>query len=212
MARKLRSDRLLFLATSARLRRRGDGLQRVGGDGAWNASSSRISSCSSRRHGRRWACLLLGLLMRVDYRNYRQPMVIWTAFGGVALALIAVLFSPEINGRRRWFGCRRHRRAAVGAGEDRRHLLHRGVARAAHGSHQRHRVRAGADRGDGRRARGIDPPQPDFGTAFSLLLTVAVMVFAAGSGWRYIVGRGAGSRAARRRHRLARAVPPAPRS
>src|SRR5260370_19472579 len=47
---------------------------------------------------------LMPLLMRVDYRHYRQPAVIWTALGMTAFALVGVLFGPRINGARRWFG------------------------------------------------------------------------------------------------------------
>src|SRR5262249_15653963 len=53
-----------------------------------------------------WTALgiaILGVIMRVDYRTYRQPIFIWTSLGIVALALIAVLFSPPVNNARRWF-------------------------------------------------------------------------------------------------------------
>ena len=47
---------------------------------------------------------LMPIVMRIDYRHYRQPVVIWTALGFATLALVAVLFGPRINGARRWFG------------------------------------------------------------------------------------------------------------
>src|SRR3954464_14264287 len=48
---------------------------------------------------------LMPVLMKIDYRRYRQPAVIWTALAMVGFALIAVLFfGPRINGARRWFG------------------------------------------------------------------------------------------------------------
>src|SRR3954469_6005120 len=53
-----------------------------------------------------WAAMgivVLAVVMRIDYHHYKQPMLIWTGLGGVALALIAVLFSPPINHARRWF-------------------------------------------------------------------------------------------------------------
>ena len=43
------------------------------------------------------------VMMRLDYRNYRQPVVIWSALGVAVVLLVAVLFSPPINGTRRWF-------------------------------------------------------------------------------------------------------------
>src|SRR5690606_20077119 len=38
----------------------------------------------------------------VDYRTYRQPVVIWTGLALVLVALIAVLFGRPINGATRW--------------------------------------------------------------------------------------------------------------
>ena len=42
--------------------------------------------------------------MRIDYRQFRKPGVLWAAVGVTTLALVAVLFSEPINGTRRWFG------------------------------------------------------------------------------------------------------------
>ena len=53
-----------------------------------------------------WATLglaLLAVVMRVDYRIYREPVFIWSCLGIVTLALVAVLFSPPVNNARRWF-------------------------------------------------------------------------------------------------------------
>ena len=53
-----------------------------------------------------WSVLglfLLGMMMRIDYRSYKQPVVIWSAVIVALITLIAVLFSPPINGPRRWF-------------------------------------------------------------------------------------------------------------
>ena len=53
-----------------------------------------------------WAALglaLLAVVMRVDYRIYREPVFIWSCLGVVTLALVAVLFSPPVNNARRWF-------------------------------------------------------------------------------------------------------------
>ena len=54
-----------------------------------------------------WAALglaLLGVVMRVDYRTYQQPALIWSALGVVGWRCVAVLFRAPINGTRRWFG------------------------------------------------------------------------------------------------------------
>ena len=47
---------------------------------------------------------LLGVVMRVDYRTWKQPALIWSALAMVGFALVAVLFMGQINGTRRWFG------------------------------------------------------------------------------------------------------------
>ena len=54
-----------------------------------------------------WAVLgmaVLSIVMRVDYRTYRNQQVIWTLVGIVGFMLLAVLFARPINGSRRWFG------------------------------------------------------------------------------------------------------------
>src|SRR5262245_48664939 len=54
-----------------------------------------------------WALIglaMLAVVMRIDYRTYREPVFIWTCLGIVALALIGVLFSAPVNNARRWFG------------------------------------------------------------------------------------------------------------
>ncbi len=132
--------------------------------------------------------LLLGGLMHVDYRYYRQPMVIWTALGIAGAALVLVLLGPPINGTRRWVGL-----AGIGIQpselakitvivftasflEKRLELVNdvrQGLAPIA--------LVAGA-------VAGLILLEPDFGTAATLLLTVSVMVFAAGLSWRFVVG------------------------
>src|SRR5687767_3477644 len=54
-----------------------------------------------------WTLLGLGVLwiaMHLDYRTYRNDTLIWTLLGIVALTLVGVLFFPPVNGTRRWFG------------------------------------------------------------------------------------------------------------
>ncbi len=104
MARKLKSDRLLFLATILLV-----GLSIVM---VYSASAP----MALERYGRAsrflftqgmWALLgiaLLYIVMRVDYRFYREPAFIWTGLGLVAFALVAVYFRAPVNGARRWFG------------------------------------------------------------------------------------------------------------
>jgi cell division protein FtsW len=131
---------------------------------------------------------MLYVVMRIDYRSYREPAFIWTSLALVAAALIAVYFRPPINGARRWLG--------VGGIGIQPSELAKLVAIFF--------IAANLER----RGRRIDElayavlpivvvvlglvalilPEPDFGTSMSLLLIAAVMVFAAGLNYRYIVG------------------------
>jgi cell division protein FtsW len=52
-----------------------------------------------------WVVLGLGLmfvLMRVDYRHYANPAVVWGLLGASAVLLAAALFFPARNGAHRW--------------------------------------------------------------------------------------------------------------
>src|SRR5471032_3214487 len=105
MARTLKSDKLLFLAT----------LLLVGTSIVMVYSASSFMAMTSHKFHipyyflfkqLAWAALglvVLGVSMRVDYRIYRQPALIWTALIIVFLALVAVLFTGKINGTSRWF-------------------------------------------------------------------------------------------------------------
>ena len=98
MARKLKSDQVLFLAT----------LLLVCVSIVMVYSASAVMAME-RYHQPylfvtkqlMWAVLgvvLMRLIMRLDYRTYRQPMFIWAGLGLVTLCLIAVLFSAPVNG------------------------------------------------------------------------------------------------------------------
>ena len=130
---------------------------------------------------------LLSLAMRVDYRSLKQPVVIWTALGVSVTALVVVFFGPPINGTRRWFGL-------GGIGVQPSELAKVAVIIF---------TAAVLDRRMGTRDQvtalapvgavtglvcGLIVLEPDFGTAFTVLLVVAVMVFAAGLHYRYLVG------------------------
>src|ERR1700732_3830924 len=146
MARKLKSDKVLFLATIL--------LVAVSIVMVYSASAV----VGLERFGKPYMFLLkqgmlavlgitlMAVVMRIDYRTYREPVFIWTCLAVVAVALIVVLFSPPVNHARvgRWGrGSHRravqpprgpcpamvrdcgHRRAAVRTGEARGDLLHR---------------------------------------------------------------------------------------
>src|SRR5712672_2885970 len=104
MARKLKSDKVLFLTT----------ILLVALSIVMVYSASAVVGLEKFgkpytfliRQGM-WAALGIGmmaLVMRIDYRTYREPVFIWTCLAVVAVALIVVLFSPPVNHARRWFG------------------------------------------------------------------------------------------------------------
>ena len=92
MARKLKSDKALFIATILLV-----GLSIVM---VYSASAP----LALQKYGRAsmflvrqamWALMGLSLLyivMRIDYRRYREPAFIWTCLAIVAFGLIAVFF------------------------------------------------------------------------------------------------------------------------
>jgi cell division protein FtsW len=138
-----------------------------------------------------WAALgiaVLGLVMRIDYRNYREPRFIWSGLAVVTLCLIGVLFSAPVNSARRWFsvgglGVQPSELAKLAAIffiaallERRMHRINEvGYALVPIGI-----VVAGLV--------GLILLEPDFGTSMSLALIAAVMVFAAGLNYTYIFG------------------------
>jgi cell division protein FtsW len=138
-----------------------------------------------------WAALglaMLGVLMNVDYRTYREPVFIWSCLGVVSLALVAVLFSAPVNNARRWFGM-----AGIGVQPSEFAKLTAIIFIAAILERRMHRI------DDVRYSLlpigivvtvlvGLILLEPDFGTSMSLILIAAVMVFAAGLNYRYIVG------------------------
>src|SRR5262249_59944244 len=103
MARKLKSDPVLFVATILLV-----GLSVVM---VYSASAVVMMEKFQRPYlfltkQAMWAALgvvLLGVVMRFDYHHYKQPAVIWVCLGCAAVALVAVLFLPPVDHARRWF-------------------------------------------------------------------------------------------------------------
>jgi cell division protein FtsW len=190
MARKLQSDKWLFLATLALI----------------CASVVMVYSASALVALERfqqpylfvtrqmmWAALgiaVLSIVMRVDYRTYRNDRLIWLLLGVVGFMLVAVLFSRPINGTRRWFGI-------GGFGMQPSELAKLAAIFFTALILERRRTRINelgfslvpiAIVVGG--LVGLILLQPDFGTAVSLLVVIGVMVFAAGISYRYLVGAG----------------------
>ena len=188
MARKLQFDKLLFLAT----------LLLVCAGVVMVYSSSAVMAMERfrqpylflTRQGM-WAALgigVLALVMRVDYRSYRNPAFLWVSLGVSAAALVLVLFGPPINGSRRWFGI-------GGFGVQPSELAKLVVIFfiAAVLERRMHRIDevsysllpVGLVLG---LLVALILVEPDYGTAMSLVGIAVAMVLAAGLGWRYLVG------------------------
>ena len=189
MARKLKSDKLLFIAT----------LALVCASLVMVYSSSAVIGMEQYQQRptfflfKQVTFALLGLalmpvLMKIDYRRYRQPAVIWTGLALVGFALVAVLFGPRINGARRWFGI-------AGIGVQPSEFAKIAVIFFVAAILERR-----MDRIDDIRYSllpvgvvlgcmvGLIMLQPDLGTALSIIVIVSAMVFAAGINYRYLLG------------------------
>jgi cell division protein FtsW len=188
MARKLKSDRVLFGATLLLVFA---GIVMVYSATAVMAMEKYHQPYLFLIKQVMWSALGLGLIaivMRVDYRTYRNPVVIWTALGLVGLGLVAVLFSRPINGTRRWFamagfGVQPSELAKIAVILFTAALLDRRMARI---NELRYSLLPIAVVTCG--VVLLVLLEPDFGTAVCILLVVGLMVFAAGLDWRYFAG------------------------
>jgi cell division protein FtsW len=190
MARKLKSDKLLFTSTVVLV----------------CASLVMVYSASAviglEQYGQRptmflWkqatfalvGLAMMPLLAKVDYHHYRQPSVIWTGLVLAGLALLAcVLFGPRINGARRWL-------PIPGMGVQPSEFAKIAVIFFVAAILERR-----MDRIDDLRFSlvpvalvlggvvGLIMLQPDLGTALSIIVIVSAMIFAAGISYRYIIG------------------------
>ena len=192
MARKLKSDKLLFLSTLLLV----------------CASVVMVYSASAMIAADRyqqpyfflfkqvtWAllgvCLLL-TMMRIDYRNLKKPIVIWMALGLSIAGLIAVFFGPTINGTRRWLGL-----GGIGVQPSEIAKVAIIIFVAAVLERRMNRINeisysilpiavlVGV-------ISGLILLQPDFGTAMTIIMIVGVIVFAAGIHYRYLLIAGVG--------------------
>src|SRR5690349_849875 len=102
MARRLKSDRLLFLATLLLV---SASIVMVYSASAVQALAKYQTSAMFLFKQGAWVVLgitLMSMVMRVDYHQYRRPALIWSFIGFTVLLLLVVLtFSPR-NGTSRW--------------------------------------------------------------------------------------------------------------
>ena len=187
MARKLKSDRVLFSATLLLV----------------CASIVMVYSASAVVALERfdqpyfflikqalWAVLglaVLAIAMRIDYRTYRNDAFVWGAIAFVVLMLVGVMFSAPVNGTRRWFnlgglGIQPSELAKIAAILFTALILERRMHRIDEVQYSLLPILIVAGG-----MFGLIVLEPDYGTAISLLLIVGMMVFAAGLNYRYLI-------------------------
>jgi cell division protein FtsW len=188
MARKLKSDKLLFLATLL--------LVCTSVVMVYSASAMLADAKYQQQYWflvkqATWTLLgmfLLVVALRIDYRHYREPVVIWTAVIVAGLGLIAVLGGTPVNGARRWLGLggagvQPSEAAKLAAIFFTAAVLERRMDRIAETKYALLPVVI---------LTGLFTTlivaEPDYGTAVSLLVIVGAMVFAAGLAYRHIAG------------------------
>ncbi len=188
MARKLKSDKLLFTAT----------LLLVCTSVVMVYSASAVVAMENHHDPHRylfkqgaWALvglLLVPLVMRVDYAHYRRPVVIWTTLAVVGLGLVAVLFLRPVNGASRWvgiwgLGVQPSEFAKIAVIMFVAALLERRMDRMAETPSTLFPIGVVVAA-----IVALILPEPDLGTAVMILMITAVMIFAAGISYHYVVG------------------------
>ena len=188
MARKLQSDKWLFLAT----------LALVCASVVMVYSASALVALEWYQQPYLfvtkqvlWALLgiaVMSIVMRVDYRTYRNERLIWTLLAVVGLLLVAVLFSRPVNGAKRWFavgglGIQPSELAKIAAILFTAMMLDRRMHRINEANYALLPIAVvtGA-------LVALILPEPDLGTSVSLILVIGVMVFTAGISYRYLIG------------------------
>ena len=188
MARKLKSDKLLFTATVLLVC---TGVVMVYSASAVIAMERGYVPYMFLFKQLAWALiglLLVPVVMRIDYRTYRQPAVIWMALGVVAIALIVVLFGRPVKGATRWlnigsFGVQPSELAKIAVIIFTAALLERRMERIDDLGYSLLPIAAVVGG-----IVGLILAEPDLGTAVSVAMIAAIMVFAAGINYRYVVG------------------------
>ena len=187
MARKLKSDKWLFMATLM--------LVCTSVVMVYSASAVILGERGENPYlllFKQGAWVLIGLccvqqIMQIDYRNYRKPVVIWTGLIVVGIALVAVLFfGRDVKGATRWLhlgplSIQPSEFAKIALIVFIAALLERRMERIDEPSYAL--LPIGVVLGT---VVGLVLPQPDLGTAFSIVMIAGVMIFAAGISYRYI--------------------------
>ena len=188
MARKLKSDRVLFTTTLLLVCL---SVVMVYSASAVMAFERFDQSYLFLTKQAMWGVLglaVLAIAMRIDYRTYRNDAFVWGALALVGLLLVAVFFSPPVNGTRRWFnlgglGIQPSELAKVIAVFFTALMLERRMHRIDEVQYSLLPIAIVVGV-----MFGLIVLEPDYGTAISLLLIIGLMVFAAGLSYRYMIG------------------------
>ena len=186
MARKLKSDKFLFGATLLLL---STSIVMVYSASAMLAMEKYETPYFFLTKQAAWVLVgicVLPIIMRLDYRQYREPVVIWTLLAVVGLTLVAVLFERPRNGATRWLGL-----GPLGVQPSELAKLAVILFTAAVLERRMHRIDDVS--------HSLPPVaivlggivalillQPDLGTAAAVVMIASVMVFAAGLNYRYL--------------------------
>ena len=191
MARTLKSDKVLFITTLV--------LVCVGVVMVFSASAAitrekRLDDYHFVIRQAVWAVLGIAVLaaaMRVDYRRYRNDVFIWGLLGAVTVALVVVLSGTEVkevNGAKRWLNL-----GPLGIQPSELAKLACVLFAAMMLERRAHRINEikysllpiGLVVGG---LAALIYPEPDFGTAMSLVMIAGVMAFAAGLSYKHMIG------------------------
>lgn len=188
MARTLKSDKLLFVATLLLV---GTSILMVYSAASFLAITKFQNPYYFLFKQLAWATIglvALGATMKLDYRVYRQPAVIWFGLIAVLIALVAVLFMPARNGTTRWFGIGS---MTVQPSEFAKIALI--IFTAALLERRMHRISdVKYSLGPILIATGLFVglvlKEPDFGTSVAILTIIGAMIFSAGLSYKYLLG------------------------
>jgi cell division protein FtsW len=188
MARTLKSDKALFLAT----------VLLVGASVVMVYSASAVQAMGNGHTPvyfllKQLAWAVLGVLlmlgtMRIDYHEFRRPNLIWSLLGGTVVALVGVFLFAKIHGTHRWLSL-----GIVSLQPSELAKLVVIFFTAAVLERRMHRVN---DAGYALMPIAVVTLglavlillEPDFGTTVVLMLVVVALVFAAGLSYRYLFG------------------------
>ncbi len=131
--------------------------------------------------------VLMVWLMHFDYRRLRSPAVVYTLLALTLVLLLGVLFSPQLNGTRRWYflagiSLQPSELAKLALIPFLAYLIDKRGGEVNHFAFLLPAALFCA------LTAGLILVEPDMGTAVLLTATALLMIFLAGLSWRYVLG------------------------